>query len=162
MAEKGRTIMPSIKSAQAKETMKRLVAPLNLWVILTAVMTMILPKMTMRQTRPKGNSEPMILASLKSTLSRGEEQFLIHKIEFCEDGPSCCSICSKLLFASWCDSVELKLVLIADASCCRHSQLQIEIVKYQIDQVSFYILAFSFSLNDLLIFMAYFSLSSKL
>ena len=117
MAENGRTMMPSIKSAQAKETMKRLVAPLSLEVILTAVMTMILPKMTMRQTRPKGNSEPITRASWKLTLSKGLLQFLIQKTSCCFD--------SKLLVASWCDSVELKLVLIADSSWETRPQLKI-------------------------------------
>ena len=117
MAENGRTMMPSIKSAQAKETIKRLVAPLSLEVILTAVMTMILPKMTMRQTRPRGNSEPITRASWKLTLSKGLLQFLIQKTSCCFD--------SKLLVASWCDSVELKLVVIADSSWETRPKLKI-------------------------------------
>lgn len=77
MAENGNTTMPSMRSAQAKETMNKLVAPRSLCVILTAVITMMLPKMTMRQTSPRGNRDPKILGSSKSTLSKGELQFSI-------------------------------------------------------------------------------------
>ena len=36
MAENGSTMMPNMRSAQASETMKRLVAPRSLWVMRTA------------------------------------------------------------------------------------------------------------------------------
>ena len=46
MAEKGRTTMPSMRSAHASDTMKRLVAPRSFLVILTAVITIMLPNIT--------------------------------------------------------------------------------------------------------------------
>ena len=75
IAEKGRTTMPRVRSAQARLTMKRLVAPRIFLVMRTAAITMMLPKITTKQIRPRGTSDPITLGSSKSMLSVAEEQF---------------------------------------------------------------------------------------
>lgn len=116
MAEKGRTMMPSMRSAHAKETMNKLVAPRNLCVILTAVMTIILPKMTMRQTNPKGTSDPKTLASSKLTLSKGELQFLIQITWFS----------LRLVVGGEGEEGKKEVLLLKSASCCGRRESKID------------------------------------
>ncbi len=66
--------MPRVRSAKARDTMKKLVAPLSLEVVLTAKMMSALPRMTVRQTMPSGMREPTTRGFSKSTSSSLELQ----------------------------------------------------------------------------------------
>lgn len=82
IAEKGKTMSPSMRSAQANDTMNKFVAPLSFLVIRTAAMTIMLPKVTHKQMTPKGTKLPKTLGSSKSMFSNKLVQFRTTVVSF--------------------------------------------------------------------------------